>query len=122
MSSSVEQARSSLAKAPAGGQLVGIHLSSPLTLFWRDEVTSANADEMVRRTLELTSEVAVGCVVALDLGEVRFVDSSGVGAMVSLKRQLWDRQITLRFTKLTPAVHNVLTLTRVDEYLLGSTQ
>lgn len=121
LSSSVEQARSTLAEPPAGGQAVGIQSRSPLTLFWRDEVTAANADAVVQGTLELTAEVPIGGEVVLDLGAVRFVDSSGVGAMVSVKRQLWDRQITLRFTKLKPTVHNVITLTRVDEYLLGST-
>lgn len=63
------------------------------------------------RFRELTSD-AVGPVI-LDLGQVEFLDSSGLGAVVAARKLLGpDRQLEL--AGLTPAVDKVMTLTRMD--------
>ena len=52
-------------------------------------------------------------VVILDLGQVTFIDSSGLGAVVAtLKLLLPDRSLTL--AGLTPSVDRVFRLTRMD--------
>ncbi|AXI52145.1 anti-sigma factor antagonist [Sulfitobacter sp. SK025] len=52
-------------------------------------------------------------VVILDLGQVNFIDSSGLGAVVAtLKLLLPDRSLTL--AGLTPSVDRVFRLTRMD--------
>ncbi|MFD1797756.1 STAS domain-containing protein [Paracoccus aurantiacus] len=50
----------------------------------------------------------------LDLGEVEFLDSSGLGAVIALKKALPEgRQMRLR--RLTPNVARVFRLTRMDQ-------
>lgn len=49
----------------------------------------------------------------LDLSDVRFIDSSGLGAVVAALKQLEPGQ-TLDLAGLTPAVEKVFRLTRMD--------
>ena len=60
---------------------------------------------------ELTREGPDRCV--LDLGQVDFVDSSGLGAIVASMKQLNDGQ-KLDLAALKPAVDKVFRLTRMD--------
>lgn len=60
---------------------------------------------------ELTREGPGRCV--LDLGQVDFVDSSGLGAIVASMKQLNDGQ-KLDLAALKPAVDKVFRLTRMD--------
>lgn len=50
--------------------------------------------------------------VILDLAEVDFLDSSGLGALVAIRRMLGGRALDLRSP--TPPVMRVLRLTRMD--------
>jgi len=50
--------------------------------------------------------------VILDLSNVEFIDSSGLGAIVAAMKQLGDRRLDL--AGLTPAVDKVFRLTRMD--------
>ena len=52
-------------------------------------------------------------VAILDLGEVEFVDSSGLGAIVGLKKLLHP-QIEVQVADLRPRVASVFALTRMD--------
>ncbi|MFZ5963490.1 STAS domain-containing protein [Thalassococcus sp. BH17M4-6] len=51
--------------------------------------------------------------IVLDLGEVAFIDSSGLGAIVAAMKQLDDSQ-RLDLAALTPTVAKVFRLTRMD--------
>ncbi|ESW59242.1 MAG: anti-anti-sigma factor [Rhodobacter sp. CACIA14H1] len=51
--------------------------------------------------------------VVLDLSPVGFLDSSGLGAVVAVRRFLRDGQ-SLELAELTPAVQRVFRLTRMD--------
>lgn len=51
--------------------------------------------------------------VVLDLGEVEFMDSSGLGAVVAVMK-LMGRERKFRIAALTPAVDKVFKLTRMD--------
>ena len=54
-----------------------------------------------------------GALVVLDLSPIGFLDSSGLGALVALRRFLRDGQ-RLELAALTPAVMRVFRLTRMD--------
>jgi anti-sigma B factor antagonist len=51
--------------------------------------------------------------IVLDLGEVRFIDSSGLGAIVGARKQLAPEQ-RMELAALTPLVAKVFALTRMD--------
>ena len=51
--------------------------------------------------------------VLLDLGQVGFLDSSGLGAVVAVKKMLAP-ELQLELAALTPAVDKVFRLTRMD--------
>lgn len=51
--------------------------------------------------------------IILDLQEVTFIDSSGLGAVVAVKKMLGGEQV-LELARLSPAVEKVFRLTRMD--------
>jgi anti-sigma B factor antagonist len=51
--------------------------------------------------------------VVMDLSNVTFMDSSGIGALVAISRSLSANDGELRLVKLTPAVQTVFELTRL---------
>ena len=51
--------------------------------------------------------------IVLDLGEVAFMDSSGLGAVVSVMKHI-GREKSFRIAALMPAVDKVFKLTRMD--------
>lgn len=89
------------------------HQSGPLTVVTVNaeridaSVAIAFKDAMRRET------GAGGNRVILDLGQVRFVDSSGLGAIVAaMKHMSPDKRLDL--ARLTPDVDKVFRLTRMD--------
>jgi len=92
---------------------------SPRPLSWSGEVTAENTEEVWKLTLDLIRSLGTRNVtVLIDLAQVRFIDSSGVGLMLRIMN--WARQqgTEVRFTDPTPDVLNVLQLTRLDHLLL----
>jgi anti-anti-sigma factor len=61
--------------------------------------------------------VAVGQRICIDLGEVAFIDSSGVGVLVQLKRRHDREGRDLRIANATGHPRNVFTITGLDELL-----
>ncbi|MEM9582903.1 MAG: STAS domain-containing protein [Pseudomonadota bacterium] len=59
---------------------------------------------------------ATDCRVVIDLAEVNFMDSSGLGAMVSALKLLKGRKLEL--AGLTPVVEKVFKLTRMDQVFI----
>lgn len=75
-----------------------------------DRIDAASAISFKDRMREL---VARGTgVVVLDLSQVRFLDSSGLGAVVAVMKLLSPRRLEL--AGLTPTVEKVFRLTRMD--------
>jgi len=60
--------------------------------------------------------------VIIDLSEVRFMDSSGLGVMVRIKKLAQHHGTKLVFKNVQPAVENVIQLSRMEEFLLGQTR
>ena len=77
-----------------------------------DRVDAASAIQFKDRMRELTQTPSVSVV--LDLSQVAFVDSSGLGAIVAVLKALApDRKLEL--AGLTPTVKKVFRLTRMEQ-------
>lgn len=87
-------------------------------LRWRGEVTAANADSVWDYTRTYIAEPVSGGEKIINLSEVRFIDSTGLGLMIRAKKLSLQRQKTLVFVGLQPPVRNVLRLSQVEDFLL----
>lgn len=92
---------------------------SPRPLVWQGEVTAVNVDEVWDLTIGLLRSLGARHVTLLiDLSQVRFIDSSGVGLMLRVSNWARQHETLIRFSNPRPAVLNVLKLTRLDHVLL----
>jgi len=80
-------------------------------LVMEDRIDAASAIQFKERMRDLTQTGEPRVV--LDLGNVRFLDSSGLGAIVAVKKLLGPDRL-LELSSLTPAVEKVFRLTRMD--------
>jgi anti-sigma B factor antagonist len=71
------------------------------------------AELMRRRTDELLQAGVVSY--QLDLRDLDYLDSSGLAALVALRRQIHPRGGTVRLRHLQPAVRGIIELTRLDK-------
>jgi len=100
-------------------------ISSPFAnpvppLLWTGEVTAANAEEVwtaTRAKLDLL-HAAGEMHPSIDLSELRFIDSSGLGLMLRATRYAQNLGVKLRFTNPRDAVRNVLRMARLELFLL----
>jgi anti-sigma B factor antagonist len=80
-------------------------------LVMEDRIDAASAIQFKERMRDLTKDGNQRVV--LDLARVMFLDSSGLGAIVAVKKMLGaDRALEL--SSLTPTVEKVFRLTRMD--------
>jgi len=96
----------------------GPNESAP-SIAWQGEITAVNVEEVARAT-EPCLATASGRVV-VDLSGVRFLDSSGVGLMVRLKKLARTRNADLAFVSPTAGVRNVARLLRLEKVLFADT-
>ena len=90
------------------------------TLVWQGEITAANAERVWRLTeKQITASDASTQKVVIDMAQVRFIDSTGVGLMIRARKLAQRQGAKLRFTGTQPAVQNVLRLARLEAFLLG---
>jgi len=94
-------------------------LQNELQINWSGEVTALNVVEMGAHTDSELAQLTAGMTVVVELSRLSFVDSSGIGLMLRLKKNLARRGIGLKFINPTDPVRNVLHHTRLEEYLLG---
>ncbi len=95
---------------------------SSALLRWQGEITAVNAQEVwsdCQSHLEHAAETSQPEVI-IDLSAVRFIDSSGLGVMVRIKKLAQRHGTRLVFKNPQPAVLNVLQLSRLQDFLLGS--
>lgn len=90
------------------------------TLVWQGEITASNAERVWRLTEKqvTSSEVSTQNLV-IDLSQVRFIDSTGVGIMIRARKLAQRQGAKLNFTGTQPAVLNVLRVARLEAFLLG---
>jgi N-acetylglucosaminyldiphosphoundecaprenol N-acetyl-beta-D-mannosaminyltransferase len=93
---------------------------TPEMLAWQGDITAETEEVVWRMTLEALDQAhRHSPSVEIHLGRVRFIDSSGVRAMVRLRKDARRRGIHLRFTEVPPAVANVLRILRLEQHLLS---
>ncbi len=100
---------------------VSTNIARPMEpLVWQGEITAANAERVWRLTEEqIASGEASSQQLVIDLSQVRFIDSTGVGVMIRARKLAQRRGAKLSFTGAQPAVQNVLRLARLEAFLLG---
>lgn len=88
-------------------------------LVWQGEITATNAEEVWRQTrIEINSMSSWRKQWIIDLSQVRFIDSSGLGVMIRAKKYAPRRGAKVRFAGASPAVRNVLRLSKLESFLL----
>jgi anti-sigma B factor antagonist len=76
-----------------------------------DRIDAATAIQFKEKMRDVTRDAPARVV--LDLARVQFLDSSGLGAIVAVKKLLGPDRI-LELSSLTPTVEKVFRLTRMD--------
>jgi anti-anti-sigma factor len=86
---------------------------------WQGEVTAANADEVWRATADWISRYSPqACELTVNLSRLTFIDSTGVGLMLRVKKHALKEGVRLCFTAPQAAVRNVIKLSQVEACLL----
>ncbi len=89
-------------------------------LFWRGEITAANADQVWQMTeLHIASRAQKKESVQIDLTSLQFIDSAGVNLMMRAKREATSQGTKLHFLGTQPNVRNVLRMSNLESTLLG---
>ena len=102
-----------------GTVLVDLDLASQrAALVWQGEVTAANLGEIALLTGSRLEQARN--TLAIDLTGLRFVDTSGIGLMVKLKKQAARQGVELRFNGASDTVHKIVSHLRMEEYLFGA--
>jgi len=97
-----------------------VSTDGPAVVTVQGEVDMVTAPEF--RTLLLQSAAESAGPLLLDLSGVTYMDSSGVGTMVYLKREIERRGRQLVLVGLPPRVRGVLEITHLDRFftIVGS--
>jgi len=89
-------------------------------LVWQGEITAVNANDVWRLTEKyITAAVTPSPKVDIDLSNVRFIDSTGLGIMIRARKLALLRGVKLQFIGAPSAVRNILRLAQVESFLLG---
>ncbi len=94
--------------------------AEPDLLIWQGEITAANAEDIWRKTVKWLARNPLPRQLVIDLSEVMFIDSSGLGAMLRTRKMAQRQGAKLIFTGLRPAVRNVLHIARLEGFLLAA--
>ncbi len=97
---------------------------STRSLAWCGEVVGANCEDVWRMTTEhiLTFIDLQATLIIVDLTRLRFIDSSGVGLMLRMKKWAQALHVEVLFSQPQASVRNVLRLTQLDQLLLEGSQ
>ena len=79
-----------------------------------EALESANAEAVKSASLKAVRGASEAIV---DLSEIEFVDSAGVGVLVAVYRSMRQRGGRARFCGVRPGVRSVLEIIRLDEIL-----
>ena len=88
--------------------------AGPVTLSLTGDIDVSVADQLsVESTRALDQAEASGLVI--DMQEVRFIDSTGLGALIRLRKTAASRGIPLRLRNVPPQTLRVMQLTALDQ-------
>lgn len=85
------------------------------TLSLTGKITFENSGELRNRVKAILSEFPLKHLV-FDLSGVRFVDSSGLGLLVSIKNTMVKRNGSFKIHNVTETVYNIMNQTGLDKY------
>lgn len=91
------------------------------TFVLEGELDVHNAKNLKSAVLE-SLENEEGWTYILDLGEVTYLDSSGLGMLVHIKKEITHEEGNLKIINIQSQVFNVFKLTRLDEFFDLSTK
>jgi N-acetylglucosaminyldiphosphoundecaprenol N-acetyl-beta-D-mannosaminyltransferase len=86
-------------------------------LVWHGEITAANARQVWENTRAYLEAPRPERELSLDLSDVRFIDSSGLGLLIRAKKLARQQGIKLVFMGIQPAVRNVMKIARLEGFL-----
>ena len=86
---------------------------------WKGEIVAHVADQVWSATKNHLDSAQANKTFAINLAEVRFIDSTGVGLMVRAKKLGHLQGVAVVFSEVPANVRNVLQLLQLDDYLLG---
>src|SRR4051794_5599018 len=82
-------------------------------LLWRGEITACNAEKVwLQIENELVAAAGVEDRIPIDLSEVRFIDSTGVGLLARTRKHAEHLGVSVRFTGVPAPIRNVLRLSK----------
>jgi anti-sigma B factor antagonist len=87
-----------------------------LVLQLAGEVTIDNAQELKEETRRLIESMAENFLI-LDLAEVPFIDSSGIGFLIVLKSRCEEKGKTLALFRPSSQAERILSLVQLDSFL-----
>jgi N-acetylglucosaminyldiphosphoundecaprenol N-acetyl-beta-D-mannosaminyltransferase len=87
-------------------------------LAWRGEITAATGEALWKETRKALQSVLASGPCTIDLSEVSYIDSSGLGVMVRAKKLAQQQQQDLWFACPQVPVRNVLHLAGLERLLL----
>jgi len=98
-----------------------LNLSGPQEpLAWQGDITAISEDVVWQMTkVYLDFSRGRDAKMNVNLAGVRFIDSTGVRLMVRVRKEAKQRGIQLKFTEPQLAVRNVLSILRMENYLLN---
>ncbi len=99
---------------------VGCHVApGPGCVQWAGELTAGNLESLWLQTSAWLSGLPEKSAAVIDLSQVRFIDSSGLGLLIRLRKLASQQQRSLRFITLPPVVLNVIRIAQLEKFLLG---
>jgi anti-anti-sigma factor len=92
-----------------------------LPLLWNGEITAANVEEFwMAAQAQIDSFAEYSQPIPIDLSGVGFIDSTGVGLLLRARNYAQSKGATLHFLHPSPAVLNVLRISRLESVLLAA--
>jgi N-acetylglucosaminyldiphosphoundecaprenol N-acetyl-beta-D-mannosaminyltransferase len=114
-----EEARKLIGKANGQQAVRAAGQDSCRILSWQGEVTAATSEAVWAATEQFITDQPPHSELQIDLSDVRFIDSTGIGLMVRAKKRASLRGKTVRFTGAQADALNVISLARLEEYFFG---
>jgi N-acetylglucosaminyldiphosphoundecaprenol N-acetyl-beta-D-mannosaminyltransferase len=99
-----------LALLPASGTVIS----------WPSSVSAATEPTLGEQASSQLHQAAPGSPLTIDLSQVRFIDSTGVGLMLRIRREAQHLGIPMTFVSESDTVHEVLNSLNLHDYLLHS--
>lgn len=85
-----------------------------VVLFVRGHLDARSTPLLLERCQNVRED---GRDLSLNLAEVAFIASNGIGGLLALTQEFRDAGLDVRFTALSPAVRSVIELLNLDQFL-----